>query len=97
MLFSNSSGDIISLIFKVAGYTYGPLLGLYLLGMFTNLNIKDNWVPIICVIAPMATYLLSRYLKNAYNFDFGFMNIAVNALITILCLILIKKNNNEFE
>ena len=90
MLFSNSRGDVISLIFKVAGYTYGPLLGLYLYGMFTKLNIKDNWVPIICIIAPIATYFLSIYLKNAYNFDFGFMNIAVNALFTIIGLTIIK-------
>ena len=91
MLFSNSRGDVISLIFKVAGYTYGPLLGLYLYGMFTKINIKDKWVPIICVAAPIVTYGLSLYFKNAYNFDFGFMNIAVNALLTIIGLSIIKK------
>ena len=91
MSFSNSKGDVISLIFKVAGYTYGPLLGLYLFGMFTKLQIKDKWVPIICVIAPIITYLLSMYLKKAYNFDFGFINIAVNAGLTIIGLVLIKK------
>nr|WHW29833.1 sodium:solute symporter [uncultured bacterium] len=92
MLFSNSKGDVISLIFNVAGYTYGPLLGLYLFGMFTKLNIKDKWVPIICVMAPIVTYLLSIYFKNEYNFNFGFINIAVNATLTIIGLVLIKKN-----
>jgi len=91
MSFSNSRGDVISLIFKVAGYTYGPLLGLYLFGMFTKLQIKDKWVPVICVIAPIVTYLLSMYLKKVYNFDFGFINIAVNAALTITGLVLIKK------
>jgi len=91
MLFSNSRGDVISLIFKVAGYTYGPLLGLYLFGMFTKLHIKDKWVPIICIVAPIATYLLSMYLKNTYDFDFGFISIAVNALLTIIGLLLITK------
>jgi len=91
MLFSNSRGDVISLIFKVAGYTYGPLLGLYLFGMFTKLQIKDKWTPIICIVAPIATYLLSIYLKNTYNFDFGFINIAVNALLTIIGLLLINR------
>jgi len=90
MLFSHSRGDVISLIFKVAGYTYGPLLGLYLFGMFTKLNIKDKWVPIICVVAPTATYLLSIFFENEYNFDFGFMNIAVNAVITIIGLAIIR-------
>jgi len=92
MLFSNTRGDVISLIFNVAGYTYGPLLGLYLFGMFTKLHIKDKWVPIICVMAPIVTYLLSIYLKNEYNFNFGFISIAVNATLTVIGLILIKKN-----
>lgn len=91
MLFSSSRGDVISLIFKVAGYTYGPLLGLYLYGMFTKFSIKDKWVPIICVLAPIVTYVLSVYFKSAFNFDFGFMNIAVNAVLTIIGLMIIKK------
>jgi len=92
MLFSGSRGDVISLIFNVAGYTYGPLLGLFLFGMFSKVRIKDKWVPFICVASPVITYLLSLYLKNSFNFDFGFISIAVNALITILGLILIKQN-----
>ncbi len=91
MLFSSSKGDVISLIFKIAGFTYGPLLGLYLFGMFTKINIKDKLVPIICVLAPISTYFLGFYLKNTYNFDFGFMNIAVNATLTIIGLLIIKK------
>ncbi|GAB4517809.1 MAG: sodium:solute symporter [Allomuricauda sp.] len=90
MLFSNSRGDVISLIFNVAGYTYGPLLGLYVFGMFTNVTIKDHVVPIICVLAPIATYLLSLFLKDTYDFDMGFINIAVNGGLTFLGLILIK-------
>ena len=91
MLFSSSRGDVITLIFKIAGYTYGPLLGLYLLGMFTKFNLKDKLVPIICVLAPISTYLLSIYFKITYNFDFGFINIAVNAILTVFGLLLIKK------
>jgi len=93
VLFSNTRGDIISLIFKVAGYTYGPLLGLYLLGMFSSIHIKDKWVPLVCIIAPVLTYLLSIYLKNEFNFDFGFINIAVNAGLTIVGLLIVKKSN----
>lgn len=90
MLFSGSRGDVISTIFKVAGYTYGPLLGLYLFGMFTKINVKDNWVPMICVLAPILTYLLSEYFNSEFSFDFGFMNIAVNAILTIIGLLIIK-------
>ncbi|WP_240938711.1 sodium:solute symporter [Arenibacter sp. 6A1] len=95
MLFANSRGDVISLIFNVAGYTYGPLLGLYLLGMFTKINIKDKLVPFICVIAPIATYLLSTYFKKSWDFDFGFLSIAVNASLTVVGLILIKEKTKR--
>jgi len=91
MLFANSKGDVISTIFKVAGYTYGPLLGLYLLGIFTKIRIHDKSVPIICVIAPVATYYLNYYLLTRFNFDLGFMNIFVNAFLTILSLIITQK------
>ena len=93
MVFSNSRGDVISLIFNVAGYTYGPLLGLYLLGMFSRVSPRDKWVPIICLASPLLTYALSVYLKNSFNFDFGFISIAVNALLTIIGMILIKNRS----
>ena len=91
MLFSQSKGDVISTIFKVAGYTYGPLLGLYLLGIFTKVKVYDNAVPYICVLMPLLTYFLNYAFIEWYDFDFGFMNIFVNALLTIIGLLLFKK------
>ena len=91
MMFSGSRGDIISIIFNVAGYTYGPLLGLYLFGMFSSVAVRDKWVPLICILSPVLTYLLSIYLKKSFNFDFGFISIAVNGLFTILGLLMIKQ------
>ncbi len=93
MAFSGSRGDVISTIFYVAGYTYGPLLGLFLFGMFTKIQVKDNLIPIVAVLAPVLTYLLNIYFKNAFDFDFGFLNIAVNAFLTVLGLLIVKKNN----
>lgn len=75
----------------MAGYTYGPLLGLFLFGMFTGIKIKDKLVPVVCILAPVLTYILNYWLATAYQFDFGFINIAVNALITITGLLIIKK------
>ncbi|MCK5637836.1 MAG: sodium:solute symporter [Flavobacteriaceae bacterium] len=91
MAFSGSRGDVISTIFYVAGFTYGPLLGLFLFGMFTKIEIKDNLFPLVALLAPILTYLLSVYIKNSFNYDLGFMNIAVNAALTGLGLLLIKK------
>lgn len=91
ILFAESKGDVISTIFKVAGYTYGPLLGLYMLGIFTKIKVYDNAVPYICVAMPIVTYFLNYAFIEWYNFDFGFMNIFVNALLTVLSLLVARK------
>jgi Na+/proline symporter len=93
MVFWHSEGAIINTIFKIAGYTYGPLLGLYLLGLFSKIKLKERFVPVACIAAAILTYSLNIYFIKAFNFDFGFMNILVNALLTVLFLILIKKND----
>jgi len=91
MLFWNSQGAIINTIFKIAGYTYGPILGLYLLGLFSKVKMKEKWVPVACVSAAIITYLLNEYFIREFHFDFGFMNIFMNAVLTILFLLFIKK------
>ncbi len=91
MSFWSSKGAIINTIFKIAGYTYGPILGLYLTGLFSGIKFKERWVPVACVSAAFITWLLNIYFIRAFHFDFGFMNIFVNALLTILFLVFIKK------
>jgi Na+/proline symporter len=93
MSFWNSQGAIINTIFKIAGYTYGPLLGLYLTGLFTKIRFREKWVPVACLSATLLTWLLNGYFIRVFNFDFGFMNIFVNALLTIIFLTVIKKKN----
>jgi Na+/proline symporter len=93
MSFWNSKGAIINTIFKIAGYTYGPILGLYLTGLFSKIKFKEKWVPVACVSAAFFTWLLNGYFIKAFSFDFGFMNIFVNALLTILFLFIIRKKD----
>ncbi len=93
MSFWNSQGAIINTIFKIAGYTYGPILGLYLTGLFTKIRFREKWVPVACLSATLLTWLLNGYFIRVFNFDFGFMNIFVNALLTIMFLTVIKKKN----
>jgi Na+/proline symporter len=90
MAFWRSQGAIINTIFKIAGYTYGPILGLYLTGLFTNIQLKDMWTPLACVAAALITWVLNGLFISLLNFDFGFMNILVNAVLTILFLWIIK-------
>lgn len=87
----NSGGAIITTIFTIAGYTYGPILGLYLTGLFTRLQLREPWVPVACIAAALATAGISHYSMTWWTFDLGFLVILVNALLTVLLLHLIKK------
>ena len=77
--------SVISALFKVAGYTYGPLLGLFAFGIFTKWNIKDRAVPIVAVLSPVIAYVLQLYIP------FGFELLMVNGSITFLGLCLLIK------
>ena len=81
---------VIEQIFKVAGYTYGPLLGLYAFGLFTKINVKDFWVPIVAILTPFIGYAISYYCSTYLNFDFGFFILILNGAITFLGLVLIR-------
>ncbi|WP_299012417.1 sodium:solute symporter [uncultured Polaribacter sp.] len=84
--------SVIANIFKAAGYTYGPLLGLYSFGLFTKLKVKDKMVPVICLTAPILTFIISHYSLYFFNFDFGFFVLALNGFLTFLGLSLFKKS-----
>ncbi|MGB1043203.1 MAG: sodium:solute symporter [Tenacibaculum sp.] len=89
-----ADASVIAKIFQFAGYTYGPLLGLYAFGLFTKLNIKDRFVPIICLVSPVLTYLISVLSKTYVNFDFGFFVLILNGFLTFLGLLIIKTSKD---
>ena len=75
-----SSDAVINLLFKIAGYTYGPLLGLFSFGLFTKLKIHDRWAVTVCLLAPTLTWILEITCKQW--FDLGFLTILINGLFT---------------
>jgi Na+/proline symporter len=82
---------IIDTILMLAGYTYGPLLGLFAIGLFTKLNLNDKLVPVICVVAPAITYVLANYVvKPMTTYEIGNELIIINAGITILGLMFVR-------
>ena len=89
-----ADASVIAKIFTFAGYTYGPLLGLYAFGLFTKLKVKDRAVPFICLLAPIATYFISFYSKERLGFDFGFFVLVLNGFLTFTGLLLFYKKNN---
>ena len=82
--------SVVEKLFLFAGYTYGPLLGLYSFGLFTNYKINDKLVPYVCILAPFLSYFLSWILIKNYQFDFGFFILIVNGAITFIGLRMIK-------
>ncbi|SNS96562.1 transporter, SSS family [Ekhidna lutea] len=85
--------SVITSIFIAAGYTYGPLLGLFAFGIFTKWNVKDRFVPLVCVTSPLLSYLIninSEALLAGYRF--GFEILILNGLITFIGLFLIQKS-----
>lgn len=79
--------SVLDAIFTVAAYTYGPLLGLFAFGLFTKLKVRDNLVPVVCLIPPVVCYFLyknSEALLGGYKF--GYELLLLNGLLTFLGL-----------
>lgn len=92
--FHNDS--LINILFDIAGYTYGPLLGMYAFGLFTKWHVRDRWVPVVAVVCPVLCYvlkLLSPRLLGGYQL--GFELLLLNGLLTFVGLILIRKKNTN--
>ncbi|AZI26263.1 sodium:solute symporter [Pedobacter sp. G11] len=91
-----NSSSVVSLIFTIASYTYGPLLGLYSFGLFVkNRGLRDKLVPIICILSPFLCYLLSSYSKEILGgYVFSVELILINGLITFIGLLFISKKTD---
>ncbi len=84
--------SVISALFRMAGYTYGPLLGLYAFGLFTRLQVRDRLVPLLAVLSPVLSFLLSYFSDQLFGgYQFGFELLIVNGAIMFLFLWFISK------
>ena len=90
LIFSTLSDKaVIDKLFTIAGYTYGPLLGLYSFGLFTKRKVTDRLTPFIAIISPLLCYLLSRYSEGLFNgYKFGFELLLLNGLLTFTGLLI---------
>lgn len=89
---SINNSAIVEKLFAIAGYTYGPLLGLFAFGLFTKWDVKDKWVPIVAIISPVICYLISINSTQWLNgYKFGFELLLLNGILTYAGLYLIKK------
>jgi Na+/proline symporter len=87
---------VINKLFTVAGYTYGPLLGLYAFGLFTRVRLNDPWVPVVCVLSPVLCYLIDSHSVEWFNgYKFGFEILILNGIITSIGLFMLKVSNRK--
>jgi SSS family transporter len=85
--------SVITAVFKVAGYTYGPLLGMFFFGLFTKWQVKDKLVPLVCVICPVLCYILNSNSQAWLGgYKFGFELLLVNGALVFLGLFLLRED-----
>lgn len=87
--------SVINLVYKVASYTYGPILGMFCFGMFCRRTIRDRWMPLVAVAAPLLSALLQWGTKYAWEYEIGFELLIYNAAFTVIGMLLISKRHEK--
>jgi len=87
--------NVLDTIYKVASYTYGPLLGLFFFGLFTRWNIRDKYVPVVCIAAPVLSFGIEKLLYATYNYQVGYEILLFNGLLTVMGLLCLKTFRKE--
>jgi Na+/proline symporter len=80
--------SLIDTLFDIAGFTYGPLLGMYAFGLFTKRRVRDWAVPVVAVLSPVICYLLKLFMPQWTGYHFGFELLLINGMLTFLGLLL---------
>ena len=89
-----NSTSLIDAIYILASYTYGPLLGLFIFGLFTKRQPNDRLVPYICIASPLLCYTLDMAVQSLWNYHFGYELLMLNGLLTFMGLYFTRKNPN---
>lgn len=93
--------SVIQTVYKVASYTYGPLLGMFCFGIFTKLQVRDKLIPLVAVLAPVITWIIDVNSQAWFNgYTFSHERLILNALLTFVGMLALvkrqqKKNNAE--
>ena len=92
-----NNDSVIQTVYKVASYTYGPLLGMFCFGIFTKKQVRDRWIPIAVILAPVVTWIIDVNSVEWFNgYVFSHERLILNALLTFVGMVcLVKKSNNQ--
>lgn len=80
------NSSVIDAIYTIASYTYGPLLGLYFVGIFTNITPNEKYVPYIALASPVICYVIQFITANTTGYQFGYELLMFNGALTALGL-----------
>ncbi len=83
--------SVIKELFTMAGYTYGPLLGMYAFGLLSKWKVRDQWVPLIALISPIISYIIKENSQAWFGYSFSFEHLILNGLLTFLGLLMVRK------
>jgi SSS family transporter len=88
--------SVVSAVFTAAGYTYGPLLGLFAFGMLTKLPVRDKYVPLVCLLSPVVCYIINANSVAWLNgYKFGFEILILNGFLTFMGMLLLTKKTEK--
>lgn len=91
-----NNDSAINAVYSLASYTYGPILGMFVFGMATKRKVRDSWVPVVCIAAPVISYVLQVNSEKWFNgYTIGFELLIINAALTVLGLALLIKSKNK--
>ncbi len=84
--------SIISILLDVAGYTYGPLLGLFAFGILTKRILNDKYTPVVCIAAPILCYIFQTNTALFFgDYQIGIEMLIINGALTFAGLFVISK------
>lgn len=94
ILYLVNNQTVIDLVYTLAAYTYGPLLGFFFFGLLTKYGVKDRLMPYVAIASPILCYLLDYFSKSVFGFGFGFSILIMNGLITFLLMFIFRQERN---
>lgn len=87
----NGNNSIIDTIYRLASYTYGPLLGMFAFGMFSKKVIHDRFMPFIAISSPVLIAVIDYVSRTCFGYTFGYELLMLNALITFLGMMAVSR------
>lgn len=87
--------DAISAVYTLASYTYGPILGLFIFGIFSKRRIENKWIPVVCLAAPLLAWSIQWMCRELYSYGTGYELLLINAFLTILGLTSLPKEKTQ--